>query len=81
MNSGKIILGALAGLAIGAALGVLFAPDKGANTRKKIIGKIDDFANEIKNNLDDAMSDMIQSAEDQMDEISRTSIDDANQTG
>ncbi|MDP3461507.1 MAG: YtxH domain-containing protein [Bacteroidales bacterium] len=81
MNSGKIILGTLAGVVIGAALGVLFAPDKGSNTRKKIIGKLEDFTNEMKNNLDDAMNDIIQSAENLTDEISQTSADDSNQTG
>jgi len=81
MNSGKIILGTLAGVVIGAALGVLFAPDKGSNTRKKIIGKLEDFTNEMKNNLDDAMNDIIQSAENLTDEISQTATDDSNQTG
>ena len=39
MNSGKVVLGVLAGLAAGAALGILFAPDKGTATRKKISKK------------------------------------------
>ena len=30
MDSGKLVLGVLAGLAIGATLGILFAPDKGS---------------------------------------------------
>jgi gas vesicle protein len=32
MSKGKVILGVLAGVAVGAMLGVLFAPDKGWNT-------------------------------------------------
>lgn len=36
MSSGKIILGTLAGIAIGTTLGILFAPEKGCVTRKKI---------------------------------------------
>ncbi|PWA04788.1 YtxH domain-containing protein [Flavobacterium psychrotolerans] len=39
MDTGKVVLGALAGLATGAILGILFAPDKGTNTRKKIADK------------------------------------------
>ncbi len=47
MNSGKVVLGALAGVAAGAALGILFAPDKGSATRKKITQKGNDYANEL----------------------------------
>ena len=35
-NEGNTVLGILAGTAIGAVLGILYAPDKGTNTRKKI---------------------------------------------
>ena len=44
MNSGKVLLGLLAGVAAGALLGVLFAPDKGSVTRKKITRKSEDYA-------------------------------------
>ncbi|SEL94938.1 Gas vesicle protein [Aquimarina amphilecti] len=35
-NNSNTLLGIIAGTAIGATLGILFAPDKGVNTRKKI---------------------------------------------
>jgi gas vesicle protein len=59
MNSGKVILGALAGLAAGALIGVLFAPDKGSDLRGKIIKKSDDYLDSVKkkfNTLLDSIS-------------------------
>lgn len=47
MSSGKILLGVLACVAAGALLGVLFAPDKGWNTRKRISKKADDYADSL----------------------------------
>ena len=47
MGSGKVLLGVLAGVAVGATLGILFAPDKGSATRKKISEKGDDYAEEL----------------------------------
>jgi len=44
MSSGKVLLGVLAGVAAGAFLGILFAPEKGSNTRKNISKKGEDFA-------------------------------------
>lgn len=37
--TGKIILAAITGAAIGAVLGVLFAPDKGSKTRARLMKK------------------------------------------
>ena len=49
MNSGKIILGVLGGLAAGALIGVLFAPDKGSDSRHKIVKKGEDYLDSVKN--------------------------------
>lgn len=39
MSSGKVVLGLLAGITAGAIAGLLFAPAKGKDTRKKIVKK------------------------------------------
>ena len=39
MNATKTVLGFLIGFTTGALAGILFAPDKGSATRKKIFGK------------------------------------------
>jgi gas vesicle protein len=52
MSTGKVVLGALAGLAIGAIAGILFAPQKGSKTRKKILKKGDDYVEELKSKFD-----------------------------
>ena len=55
MSSGKVILGAIAGLATGAILGILFAPEKGKDTRKKIAKKSKDSIDEIKSKYEDVI--------------------------
>jgi gas vesicle protein len=51
MNPGKILMGVLAGLSAGALLGILFAPDKGSRTRRRILEKGEDYANDLKEKL------------------------------
>lgn len=46
-NSGKLIGALLLGAVVGGALGILFAPDKGSETRKKIAGKTNDFTDSL----------------------------------
>lgn len=53
MEKGKIILGVLGGVALGALLGVLFAPDKGSNTRRKISKKGEEYLDDIKDKFDE----------------------------
>lgn len=53
MNTGKLLIGTIAGLAIGAALGILFAPEKGSVTRKKISDKGGDYLDGLKTKYDD----------------------------
>ncbi len=52
------VLGIVAGVAVGALLGVLFAPDKGSKTRKKIKNK----TSEAKKNLKDEFDNFLDTA-------------------
>jgi gas vesicle protein len=48
MRTSRVILGVLAGVAAGAIIGVLMAPDSGENTRKKISSKSQDVMDDLK---------------------------------
>ena len=51
MKTKDLVIGVLGGIAVGAVLGVLFAPDKGSNTRKKIVDKGNDVTDNLKAQL------------------------------
>ena len=55
MSPGKIVLSVLAGIAAGAAIGVLVAPAKGSETRKKIKQSGTDLVNDVKENVTSAV--------------------------
>ena len=48
----NVVLGLAVGTAIGVGLGILFAPDEGKNTRKKIKDSLRDKSDEFKEQLD-----------------------------
>jgi len=57
MNSiSKVALGVLAGFAAGALVGVLTAPAKGSETRKKIAGRGKAYADDAKNKFNELKS-------------------------
>jgi gas vesicle protein len=53
MSTGKALLGLLAGIAAGATLGILLAPEKGSKTRGKIIQKGDDYVASLEEKFND----------------------------
>jgi len=69
MSSGKVLLGVLAGAATGTLLGILFAPDKGSVTRKKISKKSEDLADGLKGKFNDFLDDITEKFEEVKEEV------------
>ena len=69
MNSGKVLLGVLAGISAAAALGVLFAPEKGSETRKKISKKGERLADSLNERLTEFISSISEKLEKAKQEI------------
>jgi gas vesicle protein len=70
MSSGKVLLGLLAGIAAGALLGVLFAPDKGSVTRGKISRKGEDYAETLKEKFNEFLDNISEKFEEVKEEVS-----------
>lgn len=57
-DNSKVVVALLAGLAAGAALGILFAPDKGTDTRDKLGQSLKDFGDSIKDRAADEINNL-----------------------
>ncbi len=57
-NSEGNILSFIAGVAIGALIGVLVAPDKGENTRGRIAKKSNELVSDLEDRIDAAKSEL-----------------------
>ena len=69
MDSGKVLLGALAGFAAGAALGVLFAPDSGGATREKIARAGNGYGTKLRDKFNRVSDEARQGLETAKDEL------------
>jgi gas vesicle protein len=63
MNTGKVLLGVLAGVAVGAMAGILFAPAKGSRTRRRILKQGEKYAEGLKEKFGHYADDLSQKLE------------------
>jgi len=82
MNAGKMILSIAAGVAAGAIIGVLLAPDKGTETRRKISEKTNDYADGLKTKFNDfieSMMDKFDSVKSEAENLAHKGVSKAEQ--
>ena len=80
--SKKLITGVVLGAAVGAALGILFAPDKGKETRKKIAKKGSDLGDTVRNKfneLGEALQEKYDSIRGEAGDLMKKGKDKANE--
>ena len=70
MSKVKVLLGVLAGAAAGAVAGILFAPEKGSRTRKKITRKGEDYLDALKDTFNELLDSITEKTEKVKNEIS-----------
>jgi gas vesicle protein len=71
MNKTNVAIGVLTGVAVGALLGVLFAPDKGSETRKKLSRRVTDKADDVKDKFDELLQELTEKFESAKTEVSQ----------
>ena len=76
-NTGKIIGALIAGALVGAALGVLFAPDKGSKTRSKLMGGAKDLAEDLQKKFSDEIAALRNKAEE-LEAFAENKMDEIN---
>ncbi len=58
MSETKVVIALLAGLAAGAALGILFAPEAGTDTRDKLSESLTNLGDSIKNSASEQIDNL-----------------------
>lgn len=70
-DSGSTFLALLVGAAIGAGIGILYAPDEGARTRQRIRDKAQEASDDLVQRVNRAREELTQSAVDQKQEFDK----------
>ncbi|MDX1333804.1 MAG: YtxH domain-containing protein [Robiginitalea sp.] len=70
-DSGSVLLALLVGAAIGAGVGILYAPDEGSKTRQRIKDKAQEASDDLVHRVNSARDELTRSAADQKAEFDK----------
>jgi len=70
-DSGSVLLALLVGAAIGAGVGILYAPDEGSKTRQRIKDKAQEASDDLVQRVNSARDELTRSAADQKAEFDK----------
>lgn len=79
-ETGKLVGALVVGALAGAALGVLFAPDKGARTRRNIMDGAKDIADDIKKKMTDEATALRKKVED-LENMAKEKVEEVFENG
>jgi gas vesicle protein len=71
MSVKKVLIGVLTGAAIGATLGIMFAPDKGSTTRRRFSRKGYDYSDELEEKFNELIDSITKQFETVVAEVNR----------
>jgi len=71
MSAKNVLIGVMAGVAVGATLGILFAPDRGSTTRKRFSRKGYDYTDELEEKFNELIDNITTQFETVVEEVTR----------
>jgi len=78
-STGKIFNALLIGALAGAVVGILFAPDKGSRTRRKLMRKAEDLKDDLQERITDEVG-ALRSKVEELEGIAEDIVDDLKGT-
>jgi gas vesicle protein len=76
MSIRNVLIGVLAGVAAGATLGILYAPEKGSATRKRFSRKSYDYTDELESKFNDLIDNITEQFQSMVEEVNLISEND-----
>jgi len=80
MGAKTLLIGVLAGAAVGAVLGVLYAPDKGSSIRRRFSGKSYAYTDELEQKFNDLIDNITEQFQTVVEEVNLMADNEIHKT-